>query len=147
MEGSAVGVNAEPAAYGGAGGDDGAAINDDYSEDEHSSRPRPFGSDGERNKRRRTVSLDAGGGGGMDASAVDLVKSILKESKRNTDDVRILREKILVNELTANHQIALGEAAVARTKLQAEMEDGKAELQRMGQLMVTICFYFHCEYF
>ena len=60
MEGSTVGVNAEPAAYGGAGGDDGTAINDD--EDEHSSRPRPFGSNGEKNKRRRTVSLDAASG-------------------------------------------------------------------------------------
>ena len=130
-----------PAADGGVGGDGGyeGASNDD--DNEQLPRPRPSGSDGEKNKRRRTVSPD-GGGGGMDASAVDLMKSIFEDSKRKNDDVTILKEKVLVNELTAKHQIALGEAALACTKLEADLEEEKAELQRMRRLLVIVCFHF-----
>ncbi len=128
-----------PAASRGDGGNGeygGGASN--YDGDEQRPRSIPVGSGEEKSKRRRTVSPD--GGGGMDASAVDLVKSILEESKRNNDDVRILWEKVLVNELTAKHQIALGEASIAHIKIQAEMEEGKAELHSMRQLMVTVIF-------
>jgi hypothetical protein len=129
------GIRDEPA-DGGYGG--GAK---DVQDDDAEQRPRPSGSDGEKNKRRRTVSPD-GGGGGMDSSAVDLMKSIFEDSKRKNDDVTILKEKVLVNELTTKHQIALGEAALARTKLEAELEEEKAELQRIRQLMVMVRFHF-----
>ena len=129
------------AADGGVGGDGGYEGAANYDDEEPVPRPRPSGSDGEKNKRRRTVSPD-GGGGGMDASAVDLMKSIFEDSKRKNDDVNILREKVLINELTTKHQIALRETALARTKLEAELEEEKAELQRMRQLMVMVRFYF-----
>ena len=74
----------------------------------------------------------------MGASAVDFMQSVFEQTNRQNDKVCDLREKFITLDLTTRHQIALGEAAVFRSKLETEVDKGKAELQRMRQLMVMV---------
>jgi hypothetical protein len=105
-------------------------------EEEILPRPAPSGStDDERNKRRRTEPSDGyeSGGGGMNATSVELFKDMYTDTKRHNDEIRALRE----NDFNAKHQKALEEAAAARKKL----EEGKVELQHMRQIMVMLLFH------
>jgi hypothetical protein len=93
--GNEPGASTGQAAAGGGvstGGMGGSASSDDEEEKPH---PRAGQSKDERGKRKRTESPAGGGKGGMDAHAVDFMKVLFDDSKREKDQIISLREKVM----------------------------------------------------
>lgn len=74
------------------GGMGGRASSDEEEEEPH---PRADQSNDARSKRKRTASPAGGGKGGMDAHAVDFMKALFDDSKREKDQIIILRERVM----------------------------------------------------
>ena len=101
----------------------------------------------DRNKRKRTAS-----DGGIDSSAVDLMRMMFNKSERKYDDVCGLSEKLLASELKAKHEESIGvlrqkqhEFDVYKTESDKKYDDLKSQLtaeeaakKELMQRLVTV---------